>query len=116
MADDNPVKVFTDTLRKSLIKMGCSPPDMDFMKNLLVKRGIEDIQTITAKEPIGPWARELRLKKVGVMVLLHTESLFESYDMAAFSRILDMDVDKARGICERARQASRNKNYHMYGM
>ncbi|CCX05523.1 Similar to Demethylmenaquinone methyltransferase; acc. no. Q9RRT0 [Pyronema omphalodes CBS 100304] len=97
MKPDNALKVWTDLMRESLIKMG-----------------FEDVTVLKAMEPVGPWAKDPTMKRLGAMVLLNMESAFESYGMAAFTRVLDMDVDKARGLCEAARRASRNKNYHTY--
>ncbi|CCX13551.1 Similar to mRNA 3' acc. no. Q4IPA4 [Pyronema omphalodes CBS 100304] len=112
---DNPAKVYIDHLRAALTKMGRPPPDLEFMKSLLEKAGFEDIKVFQVKEPMGPWPKDPRLKRLGAMVLLHSDTSFESYGMAAFTRILGMEPDKAREMCEAARLAARNKNYHMYG-
>jgi hypothetical protein len=48
------------------------------------------------------------------MSLLNCETGFESYGMAAFTRVLGMEDEKASAICEAASAASRNKNYHVY--
>lgn len=54
------------------------------------------------------------MQRIGAMVLLHSETIFESYGMAAFTCVLGMDQEKARDICDRAMVASRNKNYYIY--
>ncbi|KAI5819329.1 S-adenosyl-L-methionine-dependent methyltransferase [Pyronema omphalodes] len=114
MKPDNGVLAFSKKLREALRKMGRPQPDLDFLKNQLEKAGFEDIKTMTAQEPCGPWPKDLRLKKVGAMGLLNAETGFESYGMAVFTRVLGMDVDEARDICQRAVKAARNKNYHVY--
>ncbi|KAI5790468.1 S-adenosyl-L-methionine-dependent methyltransferase [Pyronema domesticum] len=114
MAEDNPLKVFVDTLKESMVKSGRIPPDMPFLKRLLEKAGFEDITTFKANEPVGPWPKDPRLKKIGAMQMLHSETLFESYEMAAFTRALDMDVKKAQELCDAGRAANLNKNYHTY--
>lgn len=116
MKPDNPAKIYTDLLRESLVKMGRPPPDLKFMKELLEKEGFEDVVALQVKEPVGPWPKDPRLKALGAMVLLNTETAFESYGMAAFTRILGMDVEKAREICEAGKLAARNKNYHIYSL
>lgn len=108
------MKVYVDNLRASLVKSGRPPMDIDFMKNALEKAGFEDVQALQVKEPVGPWPKDPRLKRVGAMVLLHTDTIFESYGMAAFTRILNMEPEAAKAICDGARLSARNKNYHMY--
>lgn len=106
--------VFAGHLRAALRKMGRPVPDLAFLESTLKKAGFEDVKVLTAKEPMGPWPKDPMLKRVGAMSLLNGETGFESYGMAAFTRILGMDVKKARAICEGARLAARNKNYHVY--
>jgi AraC-like DNA-binding protein len=113
MKADHPLRVYINHLRNSLVKIGRPPPELEKIKAILEEAGFEDVQTFTAKEPFGPWPKEPRLKKIGAMVLLHSEEAFESYGMAAFSRILGMDEEKAREICSATLGATRNKNVHM---
>jgi hypothetical protein len=114
MASDNPAKVYVDVLRSALIKMGRPPPDFEQMKSRLEKVGFEDVVALKAKEPVGPWPKDPILQRLGAMVLLHSQAAFESYGMAAFTRILEMDVGEAQGVCDAATKAARNKNYHIY--
>jgi hypothetical protein len=116
MKVDNPLKVCADNVRASLVKMERICPDLEMLENLLKKAGFEDIKTMTAKEPFGPWAKDPRMKKIGAMQLLHCESVFESYGMAAFTRVLGMDFAEAKAICDAAKLAAKNKNYHIYGL
>jgi hypothetical protein len=80
MPPDHAVLVFSEPLRASLKKMGQPQPDQ-----------FEDIYTRKAKEPVGPWPKDQRLKRVGAVSLLNAETGFESYGMALFTRILGMD-------------------------
>lgn len=116
MKPDHGIKVFTDNLRAAMIKMGRPWPDLAFLKNLLENAGFEGVTTCQAKELVGPWAKDPRLKRIGALTLLNAETVFESYGMAVFTRILGMDVDEARKMCENALLAARNKNYHIYDL
>ncbi|KAI5811884.1 S-adenosyl-L-methionine-dependent methyltransferase [Pyronema omphalodes] len=115
MKADNEAKVHLQYLRESMLKMGRPAPTLESMKMLLENAGFEDILALEAKEPIGPWPKDPRQKRIGAMSLLNLEGGFESYGMAAFTGVLGMEVDKARAICNVALAAVRNKNYHMYG-
>ncbi|KAI5800576.1 S-adenosyl-L-methionine-dependent methyltransferase [Pyronema domesticum] len=106
--------VFTEYLRDAMRKMGRTCPDAEFLKNLSETAGFEGVTVSQVKEPVGPWPKDSRLKRAGAMNLLNGETAFESYGMALFTRILGMDVDKARKICEKGLLDARNKNYHVY--
>ncbi|KAI5811877.1 S-adenosyl-L-methionine-dependent methyltransferase [Pyronema omphalodes] len=114
MKPNNGAKIYTDYLREAMIKMGRPAPELESMKLLLGKAGFEDIHVLEAKEPLGPWPKDPRQKRIGAMALLNCETGLESYGMAAFTRILGMEVERAQSICNAGVAAIRNKNYHMY--
>ncbi|KAI5796057.1 S-adenosyl-L-methionine-dependent methyltransferase [Pyronema domesticum] len=114
MADDNPLKIYAGNLQSSFIQMDRPPRDMEFYENLIKKAGFEDVKISVGKEPVGPWPKDPTMKKIGAMTLLHCETVFESYGMAAFTRVLGMDAKDAKILCDNARAAARNKNYHAY--
>lgn len=90
--------------------------NINFFQTLMEKAGFEEIKAKQAKKPLGPWPKDPRLKKVGAMVLLHSETVFKSYGIATFTQVLGMDPDKARKIYGASRAGVRNKNYHMYSL
>ncbi|KAI5811872.1 S-adenosyl-L-methionine-dependent methyltransferase [Pyronema omphalodes] len=114
MKPDNGAKIYIEYLREAMIRMGRPPPELESMKLLLETAGFEEVHVFEVKEPLGLWPKDARQKKIGAMSLLNGETGTESYGMAAFTRVLGMEVDKAREICDAAVAAARNKNYHMY--
>ncbi|KAI5808395.1 S-adenosyl-L-methionine-dependent methyltransferase [Pyronema omphalodes] len=114
MKPDNAAKIYVDHLREAMKKMGRPAPTLQSMEMLLLKAGFQDVHTSETKEPLGLWPRDPTQKKIGAMSLLNCEGAFESYGMATFTRVLGMEVQKAREICDNALAAVRNKNYHMY--
>ncbi|KAI5811847.1 S-adenosyl-L-methionine-dependent methyltransferase, partial [Pyronema omphalodes] len=114
MKPDNGAKVYGEYLREAMTRMERKVPKLEWMKMLLEKAGFEDVHAVEIKEPMGPWPKDLKQKKIGAMSLLNCSSSFESYGMAAFTRVLGMEVEKARAICEDAIAVVRNKNYHLY--
>ncbi|KAI5811841.1 UMTA methyltransferase family protein [Pyronema omphalodes] len=115
MKADNGAKVHMEYLRESMISMGRPAQTLESMKILLEKAGFEDVHAFEVKEPIGPWPKVSIQKRIGAMSLLNLEGAFESYGIAAFTRVLGMEAEKARSICSSALAAVRDKNYHMYG-
>lgn len=114
MQPDNGLKTFLGYLRESLAKIGRPTQTLQSPRKLMESAGFEDIQEFQVKEPTGPWPKDPRLKRFGAMVLLSCETDFESYGMAAFTRILGMHFEKAQTICDAGKQAVRNKSYHTY--
>jgi hypothetical protein len=114
MKPDNGLMIWADLLRESMTKMERPPPKLESMKKLLEKAGFEDVHALEAKEPVGPWPKDARQKRIGAMSLLNCETGLESYGMAAFTRVLGMEAEKALAICEAGLAAARNKNYHTY--
>jgi hypothetical protein len=85
---DNGTKVSIETLSTALVKMGRPHPDVEFLKTLLAEVGFEDIHANQVKEPVGPWPKDPKMKRLGAMVLLNAETYAESLRMAAFTRVL----------------------------
>jgi hypothetical protein len=96
MQPDNGSKTFLGYLRESLAKIDRPTQTLQSLRKLMESAGFADIQECHVTKPTGPWPKDPRLKRVGAMVLLCCETSFESYGMAAFTRILGMDVKKHR--------------------
>ncbi|KAI5844901.1 S-adenosyl-L-methionine-dependent methyltransferase [Tricharina praecox] len=116
MWPDNPVNLFCELLLEAMARSGRESVSGDLLSARLTKAGFVDIKVYPMKQPFGPWAKERRLKEVGMLTLLQSEAAFLSYGMAALTRVLGMDHEVARKICHDGYQATMNKNTHMYGL
>ncbi|KAF8532651.1 hypothetical protein BDD12DRAFT_765176, partial [Trichophaea hybrida] len=76
--------------------------------------GFVDIQLVHFKQPLGPWAKDMYMKRVGAITMLMAETGFEAYGMAAMTRILGMSKEDATEVFTDALKGVRNKNYHIY--
>ncbi|CCX04366.1 Similar to hypothetical protein CH063_03417, partial [Colletotrichum higginsianum]; acc. no. CCF44741 [Pyronema omphalodes CBS 100304] len=63
MKPDHSVVIFGHHLRDALTKIGRPQPDHQFMANVLIQAGYEDVKMLSAKEPIEPWPKDPQLKK-----------------------------------------------------
>lgn len=54
------------------------------------------------------------MKEIGYWVLMNTETSFEAYGLALFTRVLGMNGDEARDLCIRAQRDSSNRHIHVY--
>lgn len=64
--------------------------------------------------PSGPWPKDQKMKEIGYWVLVNTETSFEAYGLALFTRILGMSGEEARDLCTHAHRDCNNKHIHVY--
>ncbi|KAF8525681.1 S-adenosyl-L-methionine-dependent methyltransferase [Trichophaea hybrida] len=107
-------KHYFDLLNVAMNKINRLPMQAGLQKDRLEKAGFVDIDAVAIKEPWGPWAKEKRLKRIGLMNLLQSQTAFHAYGYAAFTRILGMDSEEADKLCHDAYQSTLSKNSHMY--
>lgn len=50
--------------------------------------GYVGIERMDTKQPLAPWPRDERLKRIGTMVLMSCDSTFHAYAMVMFTRYL----------------------------
>ena len=75
MSKDNGLKRHMDLCREAMIKIGRPfPESSDFLTDLLVNAGFVDVVAASLKEPIGPWPKDPKMKRIGAMVLLQSEA------------------------------------------
>jgi len=66
------------------------------------------------KLPMGTWPADKKQKDLGAFMLLTTESAFESFGMALFTRTLGMEAREAMELIAGAKKECRSKNIHSY--
>jgi len=102
------------------------------MKADLEKAGFVDIRKTDKKQPLGPWPKDPRLKQVGSLALVSSESAFHAYGMGKvpendspsitligfctdiLTRILEMPSEEAEKCCNQAVKHTRDKHRHTY--
>ncbi|KAF8253316.1 S-adenosyl-L-methionine-dependent methyltransferase [Wilcoxina mikolae CBS 423.85] len=122
-SDDNTlhpgIKKHCDLCCAAMEKIDRPFPTLAKLKKYLEKNvGFVDIQLVDFKQPLGPWAKDTYMKRVGAMTMLMAETDrsvgFEAYGMAAMTRILGMSKEDATEVFTDALKGVRNKNYHTY--
>ncbi|KAA8913405.1 S-adenosyl-L-methionine-dependent methyltransferase [Sphaerosporella brunnea] len=114
MKDDNACKRYFDHLVDAMQKMGRPVLADGELEQRLQKAGFTEIKTYSYKQVWGPWPKDPRMKKIGLMNLLQSETAFHAYGMAVFTRVLGMSGDEADRICKEAYAATKKKDTHMY--
>ncbi|KAF8536583.1 putative TAM domain methyltransferase [Trichophaea hybrida] len=84
------------------------------LKKLLEEAGFVEVVAVDVKQPLGPWPKDERMKKVGAMNMLMGQTGFEAYGMAPLTRILGMSREDALQVFVNGVKGLKNKNYHCY--
>ncbi|KAF8543378.1 S-adenosyl-L-methionine-dependent methyltransferase [Trichophaea hybrida] len=102
--------------RQAMEKIGRPFPTSSTLKALLEEAGFVDVQVTDIKQPLGPWPKNERIKRIGAMAMLMSETGFEAYGMAALTRILEMPKEEASKVFVNALKGVKNKNHHTYNL
>jgi hypothetical protein len=117
ITEDNPINVWSDKLGEAMEKIGrpfCATEE--YLVDNVKKAGFVNVTVGSrSKLPIAPWPRDQKLKEVGALNMLSTETGYHAYGLVAFTRILGMKNDEAEALCTAAAKATKNKNYHGFG-
>jgi hypothetical protein len=114
VAENNPIKVYFDTLCEAVKLTGREVPSSALLRGYLDDAGFVDVKVEELKDPFGPWPKDTKFKRIGLMTLMALETGFWAYGMAAFTRVLGMDGDAADKLCRDGFATAKNKNVHSY--
>ncbi|EEP77397.1 hypothetical protein UREG_02246 [Uncinocarpus reesii 1704] len=85
-----------------------------FQKKWMEEAGFLDVQEKVIKVPIGPWARDKKLKELGRFERLHMNESVEAHSMAFFTRGLNYSTEQAKVTFELVRNEFNDKSLHLY--
>lgn len=85
-----------------------------FHKKWMEDAGFVDVKEKVVKVPIGPWARDPKLKDLGRFERVHMNEAVEAHSMAFYTRGLNYSVDQARIAFELVKKEFNDKSLHMY--
>ncbi|KAA8895827.1 S-adenosyl-L-methionine-dependent methyltransferase [Sphaerosporella brunnea] len=69
------------------------------------KACLKHVNVISYRHPYGPWPRDKRLNQIGTMAMLQAETGIGAYGMAAYTRILGIEVETTQKISRRHEEA-----------
>ncbi|KAA8913408.1 S-adenosyl-L-methionine-dependent methyltransferase [Sphaerosporella brunnea] len=115
MAPTSAPAIYSQKLHEGMCLLRRKPvQEVGELEKRLRDAGVVDIQAFTLKQVFGPWAKDLRMKKIGVLNWAQAETAFHAYGMAAFTRALGMTAGDADRLCRETDAATRDKNIHLY--
>ncbi|KAH8145923.1 uncharacterized protein LAJ45_10065 [Morchella importuna] len=110
---DCPLSIYMITWKKALDIMGLANMPVK-AKEYLEGAGFIDITEEIRHMPVGPWPKDPHLKEIGHWALVNTETSFEAYGLALFTRVLGMSAESARELCLGAQRDCGNRHIHVY--
>ena len=78
----------------------------DEIAKLLSDAGFVDVVVTPLKVPFGSWPKDPKMKQAGMLQLYNAETMYHSYGMALFTRVLGMTSEEALKICDDAKHAT----------
>ena len=102
---------------------------LDLQKDHLLEAGFTNVREQRCKMPLGPWAKDANLKKVGGWHLLECHYRIEGWAVALLTRFLGVSTSSLAMICAnvskwtsgeaqmflvKAREGFRDRNIHAY--
>ncbi|KAL1966011.1 hypothetical protein VTN77DRAFT_4951 [Rasamsonia byssochlamydoides] len=84
------------------------------LKERLERHGFVDVRDDVYKVPVGPWAKDPRLKEIGYLMLVHCLEAFEAFTLAPFTRVLRWSMEEIRELMEGVKTELTNGRNHLY--
>lgn len=66
------------------------------------------------KVPIGPWAKDCKLKEIGMYQREHIIASVEPFTLALFTRVLGWSKDRTQVLMACVKDEFRNRSNHFY--
>ncbi len=83
-------------------------------KQMMDNHGFEDVTEVVIKIPMGPWAKDKRLKQIGAVELMMLLEGFEAYLLRGYTQILGGDPNVLQILLAQARKEISNPKIHTY--
>ncbi|TGZ78349.1 S-adenosyl-L-methionine-dependent methyltransferase [Ascodesmis nigricans] len=105
-----------ELLASAIEKTGVRPRDLcpSFFHTHLAAAGFTDIQVYTYKVPCGPWPKSKRFKYIGAVCAEGIKTGLEAYGMLAMTRLLGMQEEVVREMCEKCYRTIMEGREHPY--
>lgn len=80
----------------------------------MLDAGFVDVQEHILKVPVGPWAKNKKLKTVGMFEMINMDEGLGSLSMMLFTRALNWSVEQVELFLMKVRNDVKDRNIHCY--
>ncbi|KAH7174850.1 S-adenosyl-L-methionine-dependent methyltransferase [Fusarium flagelliforme] len=84
-----------------------------YHKQWMIDAGFEDVQERVHRIPIGPWAKDEKLKELGKFELTHMQMSVESHTPALFTRVWNYSQDQVMVLMEGVKREFRLRDLRL---
>ena len=95
-------------------RMGRTFRILDLQKDYISEAGLVNVVKDRYKMPLGPWAKDKKLKEVGRWHLLEAHQGIEGWTVALFTRILGWSAEEVQVFLAKVRQGFGDRSIHAY--
>ncbi|KAI5845708.1 S-adenosyl-L-methionine-dependent methyltransferase [Morchella snyderi] len=110
----SPIDIWVDKMAEAAEKFGKPAHVAHRTKAWMAEAGFEDVHEKVIKMPLGPWAKDPKMKDIGKYALLSALTGLEGFTMALFTRILGWTNEEVLALCEKCREQLIDRKVHMY--
>lgn len=112
---DSAGKKYFNTLIEAATKAGQKMDDTARLAGRVKDAGFVDIQEKNYKVPCGTWPKDKRYREIGMWTKEISQTGAEAYGLALFTRVLGMNEEDAKKLCNGYVQDLENKSIHGLG-
>jgi hypothetical protein len=76
--------------------------------------GFVDVEEHVLKLPVGPWAKDRRMKNVGLFEMVNMQEGLEGLTFMAFTRALQWSPERVQLFLMEVRNQVKNRDVHSY--
>jgi hypothetical protein len=114
MTMDTPLMKWTHLLVEATDKIGRSIQVAPTFKTMLEEAGFEDVVETKITYPHSPWAKDPKLKELGIWTQAGTINGIEAMTLALFTRVLGWSREETLVFCSKVRDDLRSVKIHGY--
>lgn len=120
-SDDDPdlekapwTREWLDVLERTSTELGKTLNVGRFQKQWMIDAGFLDVKEKICKAPMGPWARDPKLKELGNLERLHMNESVEAHSMALYTRVFHYSMEQAKVSFAMVRKEFNDPALHLY--
>ncbi|KIW72089.1 hypothetical protein PV04_00310 [Phialophora macrospora] len=83
-------------------------------KQWMIDAGFQDVQEVVKKVPIGPWAKDPKLKEIGALYRIQMLQSVPSFMLAYYRQILDHTREHTETAMAEVQEEFVDRNLHLY--
>lgn len=109
---DSPIDRYNRALADAGKILGRDAEAAPKLKGYLEAAGFVDVKEKRVKWPVGVWPKERSQKELGAVVGVGVQTGVEAYALAALTRVLGWELDKAKAFMEEVVRDMSNRKIH----